>query len=125
MKAKPLANNPFISEAQALGQGRCLPPIVNNIAIRLAWVTQHSEAEVLAWLSRPFLHDSVTIEDRVLLQARFPFMRQLTSGMTREDFTIMLVVTWARIEALYRQGIVLPAQIMRDLMKKSDNPVST
>lgn len=95
-----------------------LPPVVHSVAARFAWVTASSEPEALTLLSRPFLVGVVTHQDCGALQARFPFMTELTPEMTREDYTILLVTLWLQIEAIYHRGAVMPDDVMKAFVQK-------
>lgn len=96
-----------------------IPPIISNIASRLAWISACDESDVVDALSRPFHHQAVTDEDLALLCGKFPFMASLTSPMTLPDYIIQLVAIWLRIDALYRCGVVMPEKITQGLIDKT------
>lgn len=100
-------------------QNVLVPPFVKTIAVRLSWVATGDEAELYQLLSRPYYHDEVSADDFARLSARLPFIVPQTTPLAIADYTILLVTVWLSIEELYHRGVVLPEQIMQDLMKKT------
>ncbi|GJL38155.1 hypothetical protein TUM17576_49750 [Enterobacter hormaechei] len=96
-----------------------VPPFVKTIAVRLSWVAAGDENELYQLLSRPYYEDGVSIEYFARLSARLPFVASQQVPLAIADYTILLVTVWLTIEELYHRGVVLPEQIMQELMEKA------
>ncbi|ACS85536.1 hypothetical protein [Musicola paradisiaca] len=92
-----------------------IPPVLEKIATRFAYVTQHNESFTLSMLSSPYILGKVTLQDYEALLVYYPFLHRLTINMSTADYTIRLVATYLEIEKLYRKGIVLPDALLQHL----------
>ncbi len=92
-----------------------VPPVVDAIAARLAWVTRGDEHQVAGVLAQPYLHGQVIQSDQAQLLAQFPFFSAVRTAMTTDDYTLELVNLWLAIEAQYSMGNVLPEDVLAGL----------
>ncbi|KEA49916.1 hypothetical protein DT73_26105 [Mangrovibacter sp. MFB070] len=92
-----------------------VPPVVDAIAARLAWVTRGDEHLVAGLLSQPYLHGQVIQSDHEQLLVQFPFFSAVHTGMSTDDYTLALVNLWLAIEAQYTMGNVLPEDVLNGL----------
>lgn len=92
-----------------------VPPVVDAIAVRLAWVTRGDEHQVAGLLAQPYLHGQVIQSDQEQLLVQFPFFSAVHSGMTTNDYTLALVNLWLAIEAQYSMGNVLAEDVLNGL----------
>lgn len=92
-----------------------VPPLVDAIAARLAWVTRGDEYQVAGLLAQPYLHGQVIQSDQEQLLVQFPFFLAVHTGMSTGDYTLALVNLWLAIEAQYTMGNVLPEDVLDGL----------